>query len=83
METIFEHSPTPDELAELIGNMPEADYRAELLHAPDGENFLFIALLYEHRRDEANAVKYRMMAPALYDEWMRNQDYAAISSDSH
>lgn len=80
METIFDHSPTNQELKHLIGDFSKKEYLEELSFAPAGENILFIALLYEYRKDETNATKYREQIPDLYQQWQWGLDNEIISA---
>lgn len=80
METIFDHNPTDSELFKLIGDYSKDSYLSELKHAPEGENYLFITLLYEMRKDETKASEYRNLIPELYIEFNLGSDYIIIPS---
>lgn len=83
METIFEHNPTKEELAELIGDKTRAEYirDMEFSPSPKGGNILFIALLYELRKDDKTAKKYIDMVPDLYRQWQLGNDNVMIPID--
>ncbi len=79
METIFDHHPTNEELNHLIGDYSKEEYLEELRFAPKDENLLFIALLYEFRKDKENAKKYKELVPDLYQQWQLALDNKLIS----
>jgi len=81
METIFDHNPTKEELSELIGDETRDEYiqdMEESMLSPKGENLLFIALLYEMRKDKKTAKKYIAMVPDLYRQWKLGNDCRMI-----
>lgn len=83
METIFDHNPTKEELSELIGNKTHDEYIRDMdfLPSPKGENILFIALLYEMRKNDKTAKKYINTVPDLYREWKLGNDCVMIPVD--
>lgn len=75
METIFEHNPTKSELNQLLGITSKEIYLEELVYAPKGENLLFIALLYEIRKDDEKFKHYVDQVPELYQQWQWGLDF--------
>lgn len=77
METIFDHSPTQEEIAQIIGDITESEYKEKYLDTRETE-LLWICLLYERRGDEKTAKKYRDQIPDLYTQWVLGNDYESI-----
>lgn len=76
METIFDHDPTKEEIAEFTSDT-ESEYKEKNLNWPE-HGLLWICLLYERRGDEKTAKKYRDQVPDLYDQWVIGNDDVAI-----
>jgi hypothetical protein len=83
METIFEHTPSKDELLQLVGDKTREEYiqSMEYLPTPEGANLLCIALLYQMRKNKKTAKKYIAMVPDLYQEWILGNDNVMIPID--
>lgn len=73
METIFDFNPSKQELLAIIGVTTLDDYKNHWLYSKEG-CILDIVLLFESRKDEATAKKYRDLIPDLYQQWMLGLD---------
>ena len=83
METIFDHNPTAAELLDLTDGMTKEEYESDWMYSKDN-SLLDIVLLYESRKDETTAKKYRDLIPDLYQQWQWGLDDVTIEiDDSH
>ncbi|WP_348824025.1 hypothetical protein [Flavobacterium aestuarii] len=77
METIFEHNPTNSEITELTDVLTKEEYLSHWMCSKEN-SILDIVLLYEMRKDETTAKKYRDLIPELYQQWQWGLDNVAI-----
>lgn len=80
METIFDHNPTVEEMSDLIGGITKEEYESNWMYSKDN-SLLDIVLLYESRKDEITAKKYRDLIPDLYQQWQWGLDDVIIEID--
>lgn len=83
METIFDHNPTVAELLDLTDGMTKKEYVSHWMYSKK-HSLLDIVLLFESRKDETTAKKYRDLVPDLYQQWQWGLDNVSIAiNDSH
>jgi hypothetical protein len=78
METIYDHNPTPSELLNLTDGMSKEEYTTDWMYSKE-HSLLDITLLYESRKDETTAKKYRDLIPDLYQQYQWGLDDVAIA----
>ncbi|MBC5839203.1 hypothetical protein [Flavobacterium muglaense] len=78
METIYDHTPTASELLNLADGMTKQQYLTNWMCSKD-HSILDIVLLYESRKNEPLAKKYRDLIPDLYQQWQWGLDSIVTS----
>lgn len=78
METIYDHNPTPSELLNLTDGMSKEEYTTDWMYSKE-HSLLDITLLYESRKDETTAKKYRNLIPDIYQQYQWGLDDIAIA----
>lgn len=78
MEIIYDHNPTPSELLNLTDGMSKEEYTTDWMYSKE-HSLLDITLLYESRKDETTAKKYRDLIPDLYQQYQWGLDDIAIA----
>lgn len=78
METIYDHNPSPAELLQFTDGMSKEEYTTDWMYSKE-HSLLDITLLYESRKDETTAKKYRDLIPDLYQQYQWGLDDVAIA----